>query len=250
MRLATTALITKPHRQKIVIGTYRDKVSIKSATFPMALRSYEPPSYFAGQRRSLDELAFPYHLLSGQPKKPMRTFLIFLYMSLLSVASVIPPSERQHQDLKISSPQKPGKRPPPPPVSSVTPADHLAATPSGLMRITISPDNLVQDVAGAVRNDTIEGFIISLLLTNGYPNLRGEEVYWHNHKRTEAGWTEEGNRPLAFRVEDDRMDKHCHLFCEALLDVVESVRTQRPVGRIGTPNMVWMDYLLSQVHGS
>ncbi|KAJ3790986.1 hypothetical protein GGU10DRAFT_104044 [Lentinula aff. detonsa] len=178
----------------------------------------------------------------------MRTFLIFLYMSLLSVAYVIPPSERRHQDLGISSPQKPEKRPPS--SSSVTPADRLAAIPSGLMRITISPDNPVQDVAGAVRNETIEGFIISLLHTNGYPNLRGEEVYWHNHERTEAGWTEEGNRPLEFRVEDDRTDKHCHLFCEATLDVVESVRTQRPAGRIGTPNMAWMDYLLSQVHRS
>ncbi|KAJ3750423.1 hypothetical protein DFH05DRAFT_77909 [Lentinula detonsa] len=179
----------------------------------------------------------------------MRTFLIFLCMSLLSVAYVIPRSEPRHQDLGNSSPQKPEKRPPS--SSSATPADRLAAIPSGLMRITISPDNPVQsDVAGAVRNETIEGFITLLLLTNGYPNLRGEEVYWHNHERTEASWTEVRNRPLGFRVEDDRTDKHCHLFCEAMLDVVESVRTQRPVGRIGTPNMDWMDYLLSQVHRS
>ncbi|KAJ3917305.1 hypothetical protein F5877DRAFT_68359 [Lentinula edodes] len=96
------------------------------------------------------------------------------------------------------------------------------------------------------RNATLENFVVSLLQRQHYTTgtLNSQtDIQWEHNVRSDWSLAQ-----LLFRVEDRRAGKHCHGFCDAMLDVHQSMRTGQAVGEIATPNTEWTDYWISQ-HG-
>ncbi|KAJ4486120.1 hypothetical protein J3R30DRAFT_1458129 [Lentinula aciculospora] len=218
---------------------------------------HKPRTSLAGQRR-LDFILYIHSraLFLRPDNLTMRLYhLVFLCISLSCAASAMPVSAANvvlaRADISTSPyyesvPFDP-KQPPQHPknLSSQIPADRLLGNKlKPLLRITIQP-GLPDPPAGGHRNDTVEGFIISLLRTRGdYPTLEQREIHWIDNARSQAHWEAHENMYMHFRVEDDRQGRYCHKFCEGILDVAWSIRRDEPAGesQIATPNIDWLTY--------
>ncbi|KAJ4484715.1 hypothetical protein C8J55DRAFT_558892 [Lentinula edodes] len=139
--------------------------------------------------------------------------------------------------------------PPRKPTDRKKPTDQLSAQnpPPKDPSVTIIFEEVLETVPiPGERNATLENFVISLLQRQHYTTgtLNSQtNIRWEHNMRSEWSLAQ-----LLFRVQDRRAGEHCHGFCDARLDVHQSMRTGQAVGEIATPNTEWTDYRISQ-HG-
>ncbi|KAJ3883401.1 hypothetical protein F5051DRAFT_424352 [Lentinula edodes] len=189
----------------------------------------------------------------------MRPCLITLYIGLfLNNAYAMPVSDGSAMNVRseeqISQPPghaiaKQDPHPPRKPTDRKKPTDQLSAQnpPPKDPLVTIIFEEVLETVpTQGARNITLENFVISLLQRQHYTTdtLNSQDhIQWEHNVRSDWSLAQ-----LLFRVEDRRTGVHCHEFCDAALDVDQSMRTGQAVGEIATPNTEWTDYWISQ-HG-
>ncbi|KAJ3909518.1 hypothetical protein F5879DRAFT_61806 [Lentinula edodes] len=118
--------------------------------------------------------------------------------------------------------------------------------PGALVTITFEEEVHEQVPVPGERNATVENFVVSLLQRQYYTtgSLNSQtHIQWEHNVRSDWSLAQ-----LLFRVEDTRTGQHCHKFCDAALDVHQSMQTRQAVGEIATPNTEWINYFISQ-HG-
>ncbi|KAJ4499636.1 hypothetical protein C8R41DRAFT_32143 [Lentinula lateritia] len=193
----------------------------------------------------------------------MRLCLITLCIGLfLNNAYAMPVSDGSAMNVRSEEQpsQPPGhggviakQDPPRKPTNRNNPTDQLSAQkpPPQDPSVTITFEEVHETVHEQVpipggRNLTLENFVVSLLQRQHYTTdtLNSQDhIQWEHNERSDWSLAQ-----LLFRVEDRRAGKHCHGFCDAMLDVYQSMRTGQAVGEIATPNTEWTDYWISQ-HG-
>ncbi|KAH7880768.1 uncharacterized protein C8R40DRAFT_1081795 [Lentinula edodes] len=94
--------------------------------------------------------------------------------------------------------------------------------PGALVTITFEEEVHEQVPVPGERNATVENFVVSLLqrqyYTTGTLNSQ-THIQWEHNVRSDWSLAQ-----LLFRVEDTRTGQHCHKFCDAALDVHQSMQ--------------------------